>query len=209
MFTGIITNLGVLKQIIRTPNQDTLITILLNLPLNHNEKQARNLEIGCSIACNGICLTLIKKNQIEDQKFELDFQASQETINKTNIHKWKIGEIINIEFSLKIGDELGGHLVSGHIDETVEICNILAVKDSWQFYFSLTASNKQFIAPKGSATINGVSLTINEASQNSFMINIVPHTFENTNFKYCKIGDLCNLEVDLIARYLANLLKNQ
>ena len=91
----------------------------------------------------------------------------------------------------------------------MEICNILAVKDSWQFYFSLTVSNKKFIAPKGSATINGVSLTINEASQNSFMINIVPHTFENTNFKYCKIGDLCNLEVDLIARYLANLLKNQ
>lgn len=209
MFTGIITHLGILKQIISTPNRDTLITISLSLPLNYNEKQARSLEIGCSIACNGICLTLIKKNQLEERKFELDFQASQETVNKTNIQNWKIGEIINIEFSLKIGDELGGHLVSGHIDETVEICNISAVKDSWQFYFSLTASSKQFIAPKGSATINGVSLTINEVFQNRFMINIVPHTFENTNFKYYKIGDLCNLEVDLIARYLANLLKNQ
>ncbi|MCE2687822.1 MAG: riboflavin synthase [Rickettsiales bacterium] len=206
MFTGIITHLGVVKKIINNRNQDTLITISLNLSSNQNEKQAKGLEIGCSIACNGICLTLIKKNQLENQKFELDFQASQETINKTNIHKWKIGQIINIEFSLKIGDELGGHLVSGHIDETIEICNILSVKDSWQFYFSITESNKKFIIPKGSATINGVSLTINETSQNNFMINIIPHTFENTNFKYCKIGDLCNLEVDLIARYLANLI---
>ena len=84
MFTGIITHLGILKQIISTPNRDTLITILLSLPLNYNEKQARSLEIGCSIACNGICLTLIKKNQLEERKFELDFQASQETVNKTN-----------------------------------------------------------------------------------------------------------------------------
>lgn len=198
MFTGIITHLATVKSLTSLSNQDLLITLEL---LNQNAD--RNFDIGCSISCNGVCLTLTEK------KTELlSFQASPETLQKTNIKNWKINDKINLEFALRMGDELGGHLVAGHIDNVAMVKEIKAInQDSWQFLIALPQDLKKFVAPKGSVVLNGVSLTVNEVFDDSFGVNIIKHTFDHTNFSHLKIGDLLNLEVDLIARYLANLVK--
>ncbi len=199
MFTGIITNIGAVQRLSYSSNQDLLITIELKDQIN------RNLETGCSIACNGACLTLIKK-----ETSTLFFQASPETLRKTNIKDWQVGDKINLEFALKIGDELGGHLVSGHIDDVVKILKIKSVNnDSWKFSIELPKDLKKFIAPKGSVVLNGVSLTVNEVADNNFSVNIIKHTFDHTNFSNLKAGDHLNLEVDLIARYLDKLVTHK
>ncbi|MES2676941.1 MAG: riboflavin synthase [Pseudomonadota bacterium] len=201
MFTGIITHIGIVQNLIYSSNQDLLIT--LNLPNQTN----RNLEIGCSIACNGVCLTLVKQVvSRESLVVSLEFQASLETLSKTNIKHWQIGDKINLEFALRMGDELGGHLVAGHIDDVVLIKKIKPINnDSWQFIIELPQNLKKFIAPKGSVVLNGVSLTVNEVSADSFSVNIIKHTFDHTNFSELKVDDFINLEVDLIARYLEKL----
>lgn len=199
MFTGIITHIGSVKKLSHLANQDLLIEIELNFPND------RSFEIGCSIACNGICLTLVNKNSTT-----IFFQASPETLAKTNLKHWKINDKINIEFALRIGDELGGHLVSGHVDAKVKIKDIRQINsDSHKFTFEIPKDLKKFIAPKGSIVLNGVSLTINEVLENSFNINIIKHTFDHTNFSNLKIGDEVNLEVDLIARYLNQLMNHE
>lgn len=203
MFTGIITNLAIVKNLSSLVNQDLLIAIELK-----NQKINRRLEIGCSIACNGICLTLIKKTHswFKLSNLLLYFQASPETLAKTTIQSWKINDKINLEFALRAGDELGGHLVSGHVDDVVKIAEIKPINnDSTQFFITLPSRFKKFIAPKGSIVLNGVSLTINEVSENNFSVNIIKHTFDHTNFGNLKIGDNLNLEIDLIARYLQQL----
>jgi len=203
MFTGIVTHTGTAKNLSYSSNQDLLITLELSDQIN------RNLEIGCSISCNGTCLTLIKK-EINHLFFNLFFQASPETLDKTNIKNWQIGDKINLEFALRMGDELGGHLVSGHIDDVVKVLEIKSVnQDSWRFAISLPQDLKKFVAPKGSVVLNGVSLTVNEVFDDNFSVNIIKHTFDNTNFSDLKIGDYLNLEVDLIARYLDKLIANK
>ncbi len=199
MFTGIITNIGSVANLTYSSNQDLLITI--NLPYQIK----RNLEIGCSISCSGVCLTLVRQ-----ESSSLIFQASPETLNKTNIKNWQINDKINIEFSLRIGDELGGHLVAGHIDDVVKVKKINPINnDSWQFIIELPQNLQKFIAPKGSVVLNGVSLTVNEVFADEFSVNIIKHTFDHTNFSNLKIDDHINLEVDLIARYLEKLIIKQ
>ena len=203
MFTGIITNLGKLVQIIKSDNNDLeLIIAISKSDIN------RNLEIGCSISCNGICLTLIEKINF-DQNIQLKFQASRETNNKTTISNWKIDQLINIEFSLRVGDELGGHMVLGHIDQTTKITNIIKSDDSWIFSFSLPHDLYKHISKKGSITINGVSLTINSVDDHEFSVNIIPHTYNNTNFKNLAINDIVNIEIDTISRYIAKLISTK
>ena len=153
--------------------------------------------IGCSIACNGICLTLI-----EQKKSLLSFQASKETCEKTTLENWKIGEEINLEFALRAGDELGGHMVLGHVDGTAKILAIQPIKDSKKFTFSTKKELIKFIAEKGSVTLNGASLTVNEVEKNSFSVNLIPHTIANTAFKDSAVNDFINLEIDVIARYV-------
>lgn len=200
MFTGIITNLASVSSLEHQANQD----LLLILRLEKQENLNRKLDIGCSIACNGICLTLVKKEQQEDH-FLLHFNVSRETINKSTIKNWQIGDKINLEFALRIGDELGGHLVSGHVDDVTEIKNIQKIDDSWCFTFGLDAKLKKFISAKGSIVLNGTSLTINDVFTDSFQVNIINHTFHHTNFHCLQVGDKLNLEIDQIARYLYNL----
>lgn len=196
MFTGIITNIGTVQNLVYSSNQDLLITI------NLSDQTNRNLETGCSIACNGVCLTLVRQ-----ELSNLFFQASAKTLSKTNIKNWQIGDKINIEFALRMGDELGGHLVAGHIDDVVRVRKINPVNnDSWHFIIELPQNLKKFIAPKGSVVLNGVSLTVNEVFADEFSVNIIKHTFDHTNFSNLKIGDYLNLEVDLIARYLEKLI---
>lgn len=203
MFTGIITHIATVKNLTRSANKDLLISLEIN-----NQKITRNLEIGCSIACDGACLTLVSSaNTANSQNIILNFQASPETLKKTNIKNWKKGSKINIEFALRAGDELGGHLVSGHIDKTVKVKNIKKInKDSSQFLIELPKDLKKFIAPKGSVVLNGASLTVNEVLKDVFSVNVIKHTFDKTNFSNLKVGDELNLEIDLIARYINQLI---
>ena len=200
MFTGIITHIGQITQLNQSPQQDLVVEIAIQ---DNNLK--RNLNIGCSIACNGICLTLIAK-ELQDKQILLKFQASAETQNKTNISSWQIGDLINIEFSLRAGDELGGHMVLGHVDDVSEILDIKTSDESWIFQFKIPQSVSHHISKKGSITINGTSLTVNNVNENYFDVTIIPHTFANTNFSNSKIGDIVNIEIDMIARYLEKLV---
>ena len=141
MFTGIVTNLGIIESLKESDKKDLLIEISTpNIP-------NRNLDIGCSIACNGICLTLISKQKRGAEDI-FSFQASKETITKTNLKNWKIGDLLNLEFSLRMGDEMGGHIVSGHVDGCAEITGINPVKDSSKFTFSTDKNLLKFIAKK-------------------------------------------------------------
>jgi len=202
MFTGIITNLATLKNLEFNAKKDALLTLEIK-----KSNIDRDLKIGCSIACNGICLTLISQITLKVNLL-LSFQASQETCKKTTLKNWHINQQINIEFSMRLNDEFGGHLVSGHVDDVAKIIAIKNIKESWKFDFEIPKKLEKFIAPKGSITINGTSLTINDVNKKTFAINIIKHTMENTIFQHSKVGDLVNLEIDLIARYLSQLIKN-
>jgi len=199
MFTGIITHIAKIEEIKFSQKKDCLLVIALQ------QKIARKLEIGCSVACDGICLTLIKK-----QKNKLFFQASSETCKKTTLKNWIVGRRINIEFALKIGDEIGGHFVSGHVDGCAKLAAKKPIKDSVEMIFELEKSAQdlsKFIATKGSICLNGISLTINKSDKKSFSVNLIWHSLKNTNFDEIKVGDLVNVEIDLIARYVAHIRK--
>lgn len=192
MFTGIINNSATIKKIEFSKKKDCNLTISLN------KKTERNLDIGCSISCNGICLTLVKNN-----KNNLYFQASDETSNLTTIKNWKEKQILNIEFALRPQDEIGGHFVTGHIDGIAYLNKINKVKDSWimDFTFDKKYQNlSKFVFKKGSITIDGISLTVNSTNKHSFSVNIIKHTFNNTNLSQIKLNDAVNIEIDLIAR---------
>jgi riboflavin synthase len=202
MFTGIITNIGTIENLEYSKTKDLLMKISVT------KTPKRKLEIGCSISCNGACLTLIEK-KISGKKNILSFQVSNETLAKTNLKNLKLAEKINLEFAMQLGDELGGHMVSGHIDGCAKISKITKIKDSYKFAFETEKKLMKFISKKGSVTLNGVSLTVNEVKENSFCVNLIHHTIDNTTFKYANIGNLVNLEIDLLARYIGELLKKR
>ena len=207
MFTGIITHIAKIESLTTSKSYDTLLQV--SLPTSQIK---RKLAIGCSIALNGICLTLVAQKK-STQKTQLSFQASEETREKTNLKNWKIGDLLNTEFALRVGDELGGHMVLGHVDDCAKITEIKKIKGSHRFTFSAEKKWEKFLMPKGSAVIDGVSLTVNEVVSEgkkvNFQINVIPHTLENTGFKGYKIGDLVNLEIDVLARYVAKIAANE
>ncbi len=203
MFTGIITDIGIVKSITKPNNnkQEDWACLTIGVETNFD---MNNVDIGASIACSGVCLTVVKK---EDGYFEAD--VSDETISKTTINSWKIGSKINLERALKVGDELGGHLVAGHVDTTAEIIDITKSGDSNIFTFKLKDEYMKHIASKGSVVIDGVSLTVNNVEKNTFDVNIIPHTMDNTIFKEKSKKDKVNLEVDLLSRYVARILNKE
>ena len=191
MFTGIIQNLG---NVISFTNGELEISTSLDLS---------DCKIGSSICCNGVCLTA---TEISSQNDEYIFKVNvgEETQKRTNFSKEKFIELakINIEKSLKIGDEISGHFVYGHVDRTSNVTNIKKLNKSWEFYFqNFKNKDKNFIVEKGSIAINGISLTIAKVDNNNFSISVIPHTFENTNLKYLKVQDLVNIEFDYLARF--------
>jgi riboflavin synthase len=195
MFTGIITDIGTIKNIDRTEK-----TISFDIATNYKTKP---IAIGASIACNGCCLTVVSKT-----KTSLRFDLSPETLEKTNFKNVKIGDKINLEQSLKMGDELGGHLVSGHVDCLTTVKNINIVDGNWVIEFHLPKTYEKFVSNKGSVTINGVSLTVNKVEDESFFVNIIPHTLEKTNLSNLKIDDYINFEIDLLARYVERMINS-
>ena len=192
MFTGLIRDVGELIAV--TQQADPVLSIATNLPL-------ADMAIGASVACNGVCLTALR---IDGSRFEV--QISAETMAKTTLGAWRVGERINLERSLRVGDELGGHFVLGHVDGIGVVAERHADGDSWRFQFTVPAELRRYLAPKGSVAINGVSLTINEVTADGFGVNIIPHTLQATTFGTLQVGMRVNLEVDMLARYLDRLL---
>ncbi len=197
VFTGIVTDLGEVRAIER--RGDTRFVIACNYPLEE-------IAIGASIACSGACLTVVEKGA-----GTLSFDASAETLSKTTLGDWAVGSKINLERALALGAELGGHLVSGHVDATGRVESLEREGDSWRFVFRAPAAVGRLLAPRGSVAIDGVSLTVNAVDDQDdgsslFGVNIISHTFEVTAFQQLAPGKMVNLEIDIIARYLERLV---
>lgn len=193
MFTGIITDLGTVASVDATEG-GTRFEI-------QTAYDTSTVDIGASIACNGCCLTAVA---LGDDTFSVD--VSRESLDRTTLGAWQKGRKINLERSLKLGDELGGHLVSGHVDCVGAVADVRPDGDSTRFTIRVPVDFVKFIAEKGSVAIDGVSLTVNEVSDDTFGVNIIPHTGEVTTFGGLKAGDAVNIEIDMLARYVARLL---
>ncbi len=193
MFTGIITDIGKVAEVQQRGDLRARINTAYDMA---------GVDMGASIACNGVCLTVVGKGP---DWFDVDISA--ETISKTNIghHGWEPGVRINLERALKVGDELGGHIVSGHVDGVAELVEMHDDGDSLRLTFEAPPELARFIASKGSVALNGTSLTVNEVNGNRFGINLIPHTQEVTTWGGVKVGDMVNLEIDTLARYVARL----
>ena len=189
MFNGIIRNTGIIK-LIKRNEKSMLISVKSNLKISKN-------MLGSSISCDGVCLTLTsKKNNL------LYFYLSNETIKRSNFLKAKVGKIINLEKSLKFGDEISGHYTQGHVDTIGKILDIKVVDKTWLIKISIPPKFNKFIVEKASIHINGVSLTVSKKKKRYFEINIIPHSLKLTNLKNLKNKDLVNIEFDIFGKYL-------
>ncbi|MCH2163345.1 MAG: riboflavin synthase [Marinovum sp.] len=192
MFTGIITDVGVIKEMVQEGDLRARIA---------TGYDTSGIDMGASIACDGVCLTVVA---LGDDWF--DMQVSAETLSKTNIGtRWRQGHRINLERALKVGDELGGHIVSGHVDGVAEIVGMHDEGDSTRVQLRAPGDLAKFIPPKGSVALNGTSLTVNEVEGDVFGINFIPHTKAVTTWGDAAAGDPVNLEIDTLARYVARL----
>lgn len=196
MFTGIVTDIGRVRS--REDRGDVRFVISTSY-------DSGSIDMGASISCAGACLTVVAKGLDESGNwFAVD--VSGETLSKTTLGDWKEGTPVNLERALRLGDELGGHFVLGHVDGVGKIVSRKPEGDSTRFVFEAPVDLAKYIAPKGSVVIDGVSLTVNEVEGNRFGVNIIPHTAEMTTFCRRQVGDRVNLEVDALARYVARLL---
>ncbi len=194
MFTGIVTDRG---EVLALDRQGDLRARI------GTDYDVGRIDIGASIACEGVCLTVVALGTSPRDWFEV--QISAETVSKTNISGWEVGSRINLERALKVGDELGGHIVSGHVDGVADVVATRAEGDSLRVSFRAPDDLARFIAPKGSIALNGTSLTVNEVDGATFGINLIPHTRAVTTWDCVAAGDRVNLEVDTMARYVARL----
>lgn len=193
MFTGIVSDLGRLRSLSGSD--------ILRLEIE-TTYDLDTVDIGASVCCSGTCLTVVEKG---DDWFA--FEASNETLSKTTMGGWQVGTKINMERALKVGDELGGHLVSGHVDGVGRVVAKEQDGESWRFSFEAPEELSRFIASKGSIVVDGVSLTVNEVEGNVFGVNIIPHTMAVTTFSALEEGAQVNLEIDMLARYVKRLLE--
>ncbi|MFD1062627.1 riboflavin synthase [Winogradskyella litorisediminis] len=191
MFTGIIEDLGVVKN---------LVTDKGNLHITISSKITNELKIDQSVAHNGVCLTVVSK---DDDKYVVT--AIKETLDKTNIGDLKVGEIVNLERAMKLGDRLDGHIVQGHVDQTAICTNFEEENGSWSYTFKYDEALNNITIEKGSITVNGVSLTVVNSKLNEFSVAIIPYTYKHTMFKNLKKNDKVNLEFDVIGKYVKRL----
>lgn len=197
MFTGIITDIGKIHDLDLTPGRDTRLVIATSY-------EPDTIDLGASIACNGCCLTVIDKGTASHGNW-FAVEASRETLDRTTLGTWVPGSPVNLERALKVGDELGGHIVSGHVDGVGEVVAIDPVDDSKRFRFRAPRELIRFIAEKGSVAVDGISLTVNNVDNDVFDINIIPHTQQSTTLGTAALGAPVNLEIDMLARYVARL----
>lgn len=196
MFTGIIEDLGIIKNL-EDEGENLHITVQTFI--------TPELKIDQSVAHNGVCLTVVS---IDTNNYIVT--AIKETLDKTNLGKLKVGDFVNIERAMKLGDRLDGHIVQGHVDQTAKCISILEENGSWVFTFQYDNALGNITIEKGSITVNGVSLTVVESKLNEFSVAIIPYTYEHTTFNKLKVGDTVNLEFDVIGKYVKRLndLKN-
>jgi riboflavin synthase len=191
MFTGIITDIGHIREVERRGDMRARIA---------TGYDTGGISMGASIACDGACLTVV---DLGPDWFDVDISA--ETLSKTNLSRWAGGGRVNLERALKVGDELGGHIVSGHVDGLAEVVALRDEGDSTRVTLRAPEGLARFIAPKGSVALNGTSLTVNEVAGHDFGINFIPHTRQVTTWGDVAVGDMVNLEIDALARYVARL----
>ncbi|MDJ0824266.1 MAG: riboflavin synthase [Rhodobacter sp.] len=196
MFTGIITDIGEILEVEQRGDLRARIA---------TDYDIVGIDIGASIACDGVCLTVIALGEAPRAWFDVEISA--ETVSKTNIGRngWAPGKRVNLERALKVGDELGGHIVSGHVDGVAEVVSVATEGDSTRVVFRVPDELARFIAPKGSVALNGTSLTVNEVDGRDFGVNFIPHTQAVTTWGEVAVGDAVNLEIDTLARYVARL----
>ena len=194
MFTGIITDIGTIAAL--EQRGDLKARIACNYAVD-------SIDIGASIACDGVCLTVIDRAQNW-----FDVEISAESVSKTNLDVWEVGRKVNLERALRVGDELGGHIVSGHVDGVAEIVEMRDEGDSTRYVFRAPPALARFVAPKGSVALNGTSLTVNEVDGATFGVNLIPHTKEVTTWGQSAVGDRINIEIDTLARYVARLAES-
>ena len=194
MFTGLVKDIGIVKKIDKSSG-DWRIEIEVSLDVT-------KVQLGASICCSGCCLTVMDKSNNS-----LLFDVSQETLSKTIIGSWEVMTRVNIEPSLKLGDEMGGHIVSGHVDVVTNIISIVPDGDSRKIRIAMPSGYAGYIAQKGSIAVDGISLTVNDVGNDYFEVNIIPHTWECTTLNDRKGGDNINIEIDMLARYVARILE--
>jgi riboflavin synthase len=194
MFTGIIETLGNVVEIRKDRD---------NLHITVDSSITNELKIDQSVSHNGICLTVVNT-----QNSLYTVTAIAETIQKTNIGDWKVGDIINLERGMKLSDRLDGHIVQGHVDQIGNCISIEEANGSWNYTFEYDEKLNNITIEKGSITVNGVSLTVVNSKKNQFSVSIIPYTFENTNFKDFEVGTKINLEFDVIGKYVSRLYQN-
>jgi riboflavin synthase len=194
MFTGIVTDFGEVRRVTGGEGRETRFEI-------SSHYDSATIDLGASIAHNGVCLTVVETGPGWHA-----VEASAETLSKTTLGNWVVGTRINLERALKVGDELGGHIVSGHVDGIARVVDIRPDNQSKRYVFETPADLARFVAPKGSVALDGVSLTVNEVDGRRFGVNIIPHTQSVTTFGGYKAGDAVNMEIDMLARYVARLL---
>ena len=207
MFTGIITDVGRLREVTRVTGSEWGDTRMIV----ETAYDTQTIDIGASIAHSGACMTVVDKGQDEGQAGVQNwyaFDVSDESLDKTTLGQWTVGHPINLERALTGADELGGHMVTGHVDTTSRCVSRENVAGSTRFRIAVPDDLAFGIAPKGSVTVDGVSLTVNDVSDGTFMINIIPHTGEVTTLGRLQPGDDVNLEIDVIARYVARYLSH-
>jgi riboflavin synthase len=200
MFTGIVTALGTIRAITPIGHERDMRLVITVPPAFLNNPAQGQAALGASIGCSGCCLTAV---DFGPDSFAAD--ASAETLDKTTLGTWAVGTRVNLERSLKVGDELGGHLVSGHVDGVGTAVSAVAENASTRWRFRVPPDLAKFIAAKGSVAVDGVSLTVNDVADDTFGVNIIPHTAAVTRFGTLAPGDPVNIEIDMLARYVARL----
>lgn len=196
MFTGIITDIGEVLSV--EQKGDLRVRIGTGYDVD-------GIDIGASIACDGVCLTVVALGRSPRGWFDVDISAESVAKTAIGVNAWAPGKRVNLERALRLGDELGGHIVSGHVDGVAEVISIENEGDSTRITFRAPADLARFIAPKGSVALNGTSLTVNDVSGREFGVNLIPHTKEVTTWGGVGVGDAINLEIDTLARYVARL----
>ena len=198
MFTGIVTDVGRVRAVQRPPEGEVGDLRFVF----ETSYDPQTLDVGASICCSGVCLTVVGTHA---SGFAVDVSA--ETLSKTTLGDLNEGSPVNLERSLRMGDELGGHLVYGHVDALAEVVEAYQEGDSWRYLFEVPQALAKYVAPKGSIALDGVSLTVNEVEGNRFGVNVIPHTRSVTTFAEHAAGSRVNCEIDMLARYVARMLQ--
>ena len=198
MFTGIITDVGTVTRLEQKGDLRARIETAYDV---------ETIDMGASIACDGVCLTVVAVGKEPSNWFDVDISAETVEVTAIGGNGWTVGRRINLERALRLGDELGGHIVTGHVDGIAQVTDVAQEGDSTRVTFHAPADLARFIAPKGSVTLNGTSLTVNEVEGQSFGVNLIPHTKEVTSWGDVAVGQQINLEIDTMARYVARLLE--